>query len=52
MKGLVPANWLPVPRFGRGLHRRKPRTTPDHSLFVRHWCVQEGEGRSPDRTWQ
>jgi len=20
--------------------------------FVRHWSVQEGEGRSPDRTWQ
>ena len=23
-----------------------------HSFFVRHWSLQEGEGRSPDRTWQ
>ncbi len=22
------------------------------SFFVRHWSVQEGEGQSPDRTWQ
>jgi hypothetical protein len=21
-------------------------------FFVRHWSVQEGEGQSPDRTWQ
>jgi hypothetical protein len=21
-------------------------------FFVRHWSFQEGEGRSPDRTWR
>ena len=37
MKSLVPANWLPVPRFANPflvLHRRKTRTIRDMSHHV------------------